>query len=66
MLKIHITKVNNKVLMPDKDFERLLHEAEKNNTITVETDEFEDLIEASSKGLDFWDNDIDDKVWNNA
>jgi hypothetical protein len=66
MLKVHITKVNNKVLMPVRDFERLLHEAEKSNPVTVETDEFQDLVEASSTGLDFWNNDIDDKIWNNA
>lgn len=26
----------------------------------------EDLTEASESSLDFWDNDIDDEVWNNV
>jgi Ca2+-binding EF-hand superfamily protein len=26
----------------------------------------EDLTKASESSLDFWDNDIDDKVWNNV
>ena len=29
-------------------------------------DEFGDLLLASESGLDFWNNDIDDEVWNNA
>ena len=27
---------------------------------------FEDLLIASESGLDFWDNPIDDEIWNNA
>ncbi|HLR59471.1 MAG TPA: DUF2281 domain-containing protein [Pseudogracilibacillus sp.] len=26
----------------------------------------EDLLKASETSLDFWDNDIDDEVWNNV
>jgi hypothetical protein len=29
-------------------------------------DDMEDLARASESGLDFWGNDIDDQVWNNA
>ena len=29
-------------------------------------DEFADLLLASESSLDFWNNDIDDEVWNNA
>lgn len=27
---------------------------------------FKDLIYASESSIDFWDNDIDDEVWNNV
>jgi len=66
MLKVHVTKVNNKILISKDEFDKLVEEVEKTQKITVETDEFGDLVEASSSGLDFWNNDIDDKVWNNA
>ena len=29
-------------------------------------DNFNDLLAASESSLDFWDNDIDDEVWNNV
>jgi hypothetical protein len=29
-------------------------------------DDFGDLISAAQSSLDFWDNPIDDEVWNNA
>jgi hypothetical protein len=29
-------------------------------------DNMEDLARASESGLDFWQNDIDDQVWNDA
>ncbi len=66
MLKVHITKVNKKILIPEEEFEQLLTEAKKSNDVSVETDDFQDLIEASASGFDFWNNEIDDKVWNNA
>jgi hypothetical protein len=66
MLKVHITKINKKILIPEDEFEELLKEAKKSNDISVETDDFRDLIEASVSGLDFWNNETDDKVWNNA
>lgn len=66
MIKLHITKINNKVLISEKEFDELLSEAKKNNNISVETDEFFDLVEASGSGLEFWDNETDDKIWNNA
>lgn len=31
-----------------------------------EMDIFKDLQEASNSSIDFWDNEIDDEVWNNA
>jgi hypothetical protein len=39
----------------------------KLEVILLETeDEFEDLMKASESGLEFWNNEIDDEVWNNA
>ena len=31
-----------------------------------ENKEFKDLLLASETSMDFWDNSIDDEVWNNA
>lgn len=28
--------------------------------------EFADLLQASETSLDFWDNEIDDRIWNDA
>lgn len=39
----------------------------KLEVILLETDEeFEDLVSASETSLEFWNNTIDDEVWNNA
>lgn len=66
MLKVHITKINKQILIPENEFEELLKEAKKSKDISVESDNFQDLIEASESGMDFWMNEIDDEVWNNA
>jgi len=34
--------------------------------VVKNNNEFEDLLLASESSLGFWDNDIDDEVWNNA
>lgn len=31
-----------------------------------EIDMFKDLEKASNNSIEFWDNDIDDELWNNA
>jgi hypothetical protein len=31
-----------------------------------DSDDFSDLLQASESSLAFWDNPIDDEVWNNA
>jgi len=66
MLKIHITKINGKVVISEKEFQDLLKKAEISEDVKVETDEFKDLFNASSENLVFWNNAIDDEVWNNA
>jgi hypothetical protein len=66
MLKIHIIKAKNKILITEFDFAQLLNLASKSDQIEIQTDEFQDLLEASSSSMDFGDNEIDDEVWNNA
>jgi hypothetical protein len=34
--------------------------------VVKNNNEFADLLSASESSLGFWDNDIDDEVWNNA
>jgi hypothetical protein len=34
--------------------------------LVEEEEEFEDLLMASESSLDFWDNSIDDEIWNDA
>ncbi len=66
MIKIHISKIKNKILLPQDEFYKIVEQAKKNEEIIIQSDEFEDLIDASSSSLDFWKNEIDDKVWNDA
>ena len=66
MIKLHISKIRNKILLPHEEFYKIVEQAKRNEEIIIESDEFEDILEASSTSLDFWQNDIDDKIWNNA
>jgi hypothetical protein len=54
-------------LITEDDFQKLLHTAEKVEKVNINfEDEFDDLLESSSESIEFWNNDIDDKIWNNA
>ncbi len=66
MIKLHISKIRNKILLPKEEFYKIVEQAKRNEEIIIESDEFEDILEASSTSLDFWQNDIDDKIWNDA
>lgn len=66
MIKLHISEIRNKILLPQEEFYKIVEQAKRNEEIIIESDEFEDILEASSTSLDFWQNDIDDKIWNNA
>ena len=66
MIKLHISKIRNKILIPQEEFYKIVEQAKRNEEIIIESVEFEDILEASSTSLDFWQNDIDDKIWNNA
>ncbi|KKE78921.1 DUF2281 domain-containing protein [Oceanobacillus caeni] len=50
---------------PENEVRKILDFAEQiknKNEISL----FKDLSKASESSLDFWDNDIDDEVWNNV
>ena len=51
--------------IPEKEVDKILDFAE---FLKAKSDKCvsEDLTEASESSLDFWDNDIDDEVWNNV
>jgi len=66
MIKIHISKIKNKILVPEEMFYKIVEQAKKNEEIIIQSDEFKVLIDASSLSLDFWKNDIDDKIRNDA
>ena len=66
MLKIHISRINNSVVITKDEFEKIVENLEKNEKVIIESNEFKDLEEASSSSLNFWNNETDDKVWNDA
>ncbi|GIN73651.1 hypothetical protein J14TS2_41260 [Bacillus sp. J14TS2] len=51
--------------IPDQEVDKILDFAEY---LKAKRDQLlsEDLTKASESSLDFWDNDIDDEVWNNV
>jgi len=51
--------------IPEREVEKILDFAEYLK-VKKEKSLSEELTKASESSLDFWDNDIDDKVWNNV
>lgn len=51
--------------IPDQEVDKILDFAEYLEA-KQEKKLSEDLTKASESSLDFWDNDIDDEVWNNV
>ncbi|GGM33968.1 hypothetical protein GCM10011351_19940 [Paraliobacillus quinghaiensis] len=51
--------------IPDQEVDKILDFAE-HLKIKREKRLTEDLTKASESSLDFWDNDIDDEVWNDV
>lgn len=45
---------------------RRLYPAAKSIKVVRNDNEFQNLLFASESSLGFWDNDVDDKVWNDA
>ena len=67
MLSIHKKSLNRGILIPKEEFEKILSILRKNEKLKViEEDNFSDLLSASSDSLDFWNNKVDDEVWNDA
>lgn len=62
---LHVKKIKNNVVIPEKEFITILEIIKKTEHIEIE-DNFDDLVSASSSSMDFWFNTIDDEVWNNA
>ena len=51
--------------IPEQDVDKILDFAEYLQA-KKEKGLSEDLTKASESSLDFWDNDVDDEVWNNV
>lgn len=67
MLSIHKKSLNRNILIPKEEFEKILSIVRKSEKIKViEEENFSNLLSASSDSLDFWNNTIDDEVWNDA
>ena len=57
--------IKKKVLLKEKDSQKLLHLTEKVEKINFNLeDEFDDLSHSASESLGFWYNDIDVNIWN--
>ncbi|MGR3179491.1 MAG: DUF2281 domain-containing protein [Candidatus Anammoxibacter sp.] len=66
MLILHTEEKEDKLLISKKEFELLLNKLKEIDEVKVINDESADMLETSSSSLEFWNNEIDDKVWNNA
>ncbi|MCY7360965.1 MAG: DUF2281 domain-containing protein [Ignavibacteria bacterium] len=66
MIKLHISKIKNKILLPQEEFYKIVEQAKKNEEVIIQSDELIDLTDATSSSLDFWKNEVDDKIWNDA
>ena len=64
MIKLKISRIKNKILLPEEDFYKIVEQAKKSEEVIIASDEFKDLETASSSSFDFWNNDVDDKIWN--
>lgn len=51
--------------IPEQDVDKILDFAEYLK-VKKEKSLSEDLTKVSESSLDFWDNDVDDEVWNNV
>jgi|GEM_PF-3315709 len=66
MIKLHISKIKKKILLPQEEFYKIVEQAKKNEEVIIQSDELIDLTDATSSSLDFWKNEVDDKIWNDA
>ena len=65
-MEIHIKRVENNIIINQKEFQDLLEKIKQIEEIDIIDEDFDDLIQNANSSIDFWDNTIDDEVWNEA
>jgi hypothetical protein len=66
MLTLHIHKLDQNIVIPEVEFSKVIEKLKEYELINIEIIGFDDLEDASSTSLKFWDNRIDDELWNHA
>jgi hypothetical protein len=65
-MEIHIKRIENNIIINQKEFQDLLEKIKQIEEIDIIDEDFDDLIQNANSSIDFWDNTIDDEVWNEA
>lgn len=65
-MEIHIKKIEQNIIINQKEFKEILDKIKQIENVKLINYEFDDLLYNSNSSIDFWNNDIDDEVWNNA
>jgi hypothetical protein len=65
-MEIHIKRIDNNIIINQKEFQDLLEKIKRIEEINIIDEDFDDLIYNANSSIDFWDNTIDDEVWNEA
>lgn len=65
-MEIHIKKIEQNIIINQKEFKEILDKIKQIENVKLINSEFDDLLYNSNSSIDFWNNDIDDEVWNNA
>ena len=67
MLTIHPQVQSNHVVISKSEFDEMVEKLRQIEQVKIDSNDSDtDLMIAAESSLDFWDNDIDDKVWNDA
>ncbi len=66
MLTIHAEERGKRISIPKNEFELVVNKLKKLEEVQIVKDDFIDLVDASSVNLQFWNNELDDAIWNNA
>ncbi len=65
-MQIHYNEIDGKVILPAAEFNQIILKVREFEKVEIVSDETIDMLQASSSSMKFWDNTIDDEVWNNA
>jgi hypothetical protein len=65
-MQIHVKKINDKIIITQKEFKDIIDKLNELEEVEIMEDEFYDLLESSNTSIDFWNNKVDDEVWNDA